>query len=71
MLELVDPTIRYVSYQNTTSAKRMASMHANKCKNIITRYETIFNINVDQHISWERQYYEIKEFLIIRKANEI
>ena len=71
MLDLINLTIRYVSYQYTISAERIASMHANECKNIKARYETLFNINIDQYVSWEGQHYKTKEFLMIRKANKI
>ena len=66
LLELVDPTIKYISYKYATSAKRLASMDANKCKNIKARYETLMNVKVDNFVIINRILYEMKELLLSR-----
>jgi len=71
LMELVNLTIKYVSYKNTTSAERLASMYANECKNVKARYEILYDIKVDDWVTYKDNLYELKDLLLLQTANKI
>ena len=70
LMELVDPIIKYISYKNTTSAERLASMHANEYKNVKARYETLNNIKVNDSVNCKDKPCELKDLLLLQTANK-
>ena len=62
---------KYISYKNTTSDTRLASMHTNEMKNIKARYETIFNTSLKDIVLVEESisYRKLEKHLMMLKHN--
>jgi len=60
---------KYISYKNTTSEVRIASMHSNEIKNLKAKYETIYNTSlVDyMYLPETRSYQKFEKYLMALK----
>ena len=63
---------RYISYKNTPSDLKLASMHTNEMKNIKAKYETIYNMSLtDDYVLLKetRSYQKLEKYLMGLKVN--
>ena len=70
LCELVSPGYKYVSYRNTSSDERLVAMYHNERKNIKSRYETLYNVNLKDEV-WdgERNKYVKLEKVLMEASN--
>jgi len=63
---------KYISYKNTTSDIRLASMHSNEMKNLKAKYETIYNMSLTDYvlIAETRSYQKLEKYLMALMHNK-
>ena len=60
---------KYISYKNTTSEVRMASMHSNEIKNLKAKYETIYSTSLVDYVYLPetKSYQKFEKYLMALK----
>ena len=59
-----------ISCKKSNSQQRVAAMHYNDMINIKTRYETLFDVNVEDETKFENKPWKLKDLLLNQKVND-
>jgi len=61
------PTFQYLSFKYSSSEERLGAMHANEVINVKARFETLYNVNLEQDMKYQEKTKMLGQ--VLKEAN--